>query len=54
MRTRLRHRTSFVGLGKDNRGVMRIVIDIKLESCYIGREAEREREREREEEVEEA
>lgn len=37
MRTRLRQRTSFVGLGKDNRGVMRIVIDIKLESCYIER-----------------
>lgn len=44
MRTHLRQRTSFVGLGKDNRGVMRIVIDITLESCYIGGEAEREEE----------
>ena len=32
----LRQRISYVGLGKDNRGVMRIVIDIMLESCYLG------------------
>lgn len=41
----LRQRISYVGLGeKDNRGVMRIVIDIKLESCFISREGEREEE----------
>lgn len=38
----LRQRISYVGLKKDNRGVMRIVIDIRLESCYISWEAERE------------
>lgn len=31
----LRQRIAYVGLGKDNRGVMRIVIDISGESCYI-------------------
>lgn len=31
----LRQRISYVGLGKDNRGVMRIVIDISRNSCYI-------------------
>lgn len=39
----LRQRISYVG--EDNRGVMRIVIDISQESCYISWEAERERRR---------
>lgn len=39
----LRQRISYVG--EDNRGVMRIAIDISQESCYISGEAERERRR---------
>lgn len=40
----LRQRISCAGLGENNRGVMRILIDIRRESRYGSRETERERE----------